>query len=1627
MFIGKKADIGIIALSILIIIAAAILIVPATGEDVITGDVVAEGDIGILVHSPRMALSPDIANCNDIPTTFTVNIENEEGEGYYDIYNVKIYKALTNIVTLTCGSSPTGWVLGEDEDGNELQYGLYCEYKTNPNGNYTIDTGNNLNFTFNAALLDDDDCVTTFRITTLDNEAIITGTGNGSEINTFLDLKVDCESPITNKTLGWPKKEDGNLEWINSITNITLNATDMSEECQVGVNRTYYKNILAADIWNCGGGNCEEEPCRDVDICEGLAEYAYDPGFESLFGAFEVYHDPFSKHDEPESCHILYYYSEDNLGNKEDIKTNCFFVDKTPPIGTKEVGTPRIPIPEEFQIIGDGTAEWTDLESYIGDYSARLYVIDGTRDIAAVEFDVDIALEDITDLSFWQKIANTYGVNIILGIDADGDGVYESQDKPWHFSHNPVDLGDDSFIEMDGLAGSSGNWEEVDTLDISRWWTPNNAGDGFCPEFGWNYLSGIQSSSKCRIDPKDHVKVIRLLIGGSGTWMDKVAFVDDITLNEKIIKLEPRNWWVRDHVTPITLTCTDPEPHPSGDEEVCYKVSFGDGYLTNDYCKLFGGKMEDEWCCADVSEGSYIFNFTEDSLHDLEYFCRDAVNKTSGVDTEWFIVDSQPPIINKTMIGNDHLGDCPPDPEPSDDVCYVRDYGQNGIRIDVEDDDSYGHAVGGVECSYELWWEASERDCEDAGGDDYDDWCLIDDDKFSDYAEIYFEEDSNHTLKIWCEDDLGNEVYDEEEFLVDSTPPETTKTYGEPYKAEPKCKSYYEEWCNYNEECVTDMVHKNCPQWITGGTPITLTADDEKVGVDRIYWADTIAPNEACWEPEQYCQPLEIQMNEVLDDEVIFYKGDEESCHLIQYYAVDKLGNKESLKWQCVFVDNTAPESFKEHGEPLIEDERFDWVTQNTEIELWCEDPEPHPVEQETLCYKVSLDEDIDGDQIPDDNGIRYLTNNYCSRFGGAMEEEWCCEYLDGDSYLLNFMEETYHNLEYYCKDHLENAEEPEIQWYKVDDTAPHTEKIIEPGPYIENGVEWIDTANEIILDARDDVGPHDSGVNKTWYMNILAEDTVEELKLSVDPEKPCWEPDFCNIVLTKIKNNPDHPYFDGKWQLYGGPFQKDEESCHVLVYYSVDNLGNAEDMNVNCFFVDKTPPVTSKEYGEPNEEHEGVEWINSETEVILDPEDQGQHPSGVKATYWRNEIVEDGYCLGELDCEPIHTYEDGGWNPYTVPFTKDRESCHMIEFYSVDNVDKKEEIKAQCVFVDNTPPTPVKEVGEPKTKWDGEDSDFYPWIAEKCWNDQGDQIDCWKVTLDTPISMTCTDPDPHPVDNERICFNVELDGEDYTDNEEYSYCDEYSGDMEGDYCCLDKTIEEFYFLESSEHNLKFYCEDALENRGDIDEEKFKVEGNDFVIELNKKWNLISVPVVLLNPDITEVIPPDSMNDTIVSVWAYDPTLDLCGDEWCVYTPDGNDMNDDLHELIPGWGYWVLSLDETEIVIGGSLLSPRRRPPSRDLVDGWNLIGYYGMNDEDRYDGPYGNGEEVACALGTLCGPLWFEEWGSVVTYWQPYSDDPWVYLGRYEGMDPGAGYWVFMRDEGEYSKATSCCSFFGP
>jgi len=1078
--------------------------------------------------------------------------------------------------------------------------------------------------------------------------------------------------------------------------------------------------------------------------------------------------------------------------------------------------------------------------------------------------------------------------------------------------------------------------------------------------------------------------------------MDKVAYVDDITLNGKTIRLEPRDFWVRDHVTEIILDCEDPEPHPSGDEEVCYIVSYDlPPYdLTDQYCDPEDLELieqpghEGEWCCVPAPE---TIIFVEDSLHDLEWFCRDAVDKKSEIDIEWFKVDSTPPIIEKTVIGP-QVGQCNP---IVDNQCWIKDWKYaNGttIQVDAYDNETLGCAVDEVTCDW--WYFVDGTPYKGQNG-------------LTPPFNITFNDETEHELHINCTDALGNWYEDIETFYVDSSGPNVTKEFIGPKHEEPGKYGIIE--------------------WIDGVTLINLTAEDEPeepcaVGEDKIYYINTLLTGEGeigCWEPETHCNPVH-QPNPTGDGwtEYTTPFNKSESCHKLEYYAVDKLGNIGPVYANCFFVDKTEPTLEKDIIGPQVGDcppeEPSDvcYVRDHvTNITLNCTDEGPHPSNHETIWYRILLD--------------------------GGVLQDWT---ENGDFVKVTFTEDSNHTIEYYCVDAVNKSTDIYNETFKVDSTPPIINKTVGDPQYYNSTDGFLylrDHVTPITIDAYDNetLGCAVDNVTCEWFIYLDSKSNM------INSSQGFVTPPFI-IVFT-------------------------EDSLHYLDVHCKDELGN-DVWDNQTFKVDSTPPVTTKRYEGPQYPEQGYpKWINSSTLIYLESVDNTTLGCAVGGgdIYWRNNIVDPEYCWNQTKCQEEAQGTNLTWNLYTGPFNKPEESCHLIEYYSVDLLGNGEqEIKKQCVFVDNKPPEPKKEVGEPKAEWDGSDAHFYD-IAGLC----GTEIDCWKVTRFTPISLNCTDPTPHPVDHEIVCFNVEVDACDETED----YCEEYSGDynVTGDgFCCLNTTIEDFHFMEETEHNLKYYCIDALgnSNKDDVDEEKFKVEGTKFEIPLFKKWNLISVPFVLLdkNPEVVfsklfyedELI--ENVSKYIDSVWTHDPDNGICPQEWCVWSPGEAPGN---LTIKPGWGYWVLLTDKPEdceegdlrcwpdeeplwLVIGGSLFSPATTPPSRELQRGWNLVGYYGASweiyhwddfnfvcgDAFRFLDRWLYGDKVYCALNSLIDTQeGYPRWSAVWSYINCGDHvDAWLGLNAcadqslqqlLDRMYAGRGYWVEMDVPDLYSPATTC------
>jgi hypothetical protein len=338
--------------------------------------------------------------------------------------------------------------------------------------------------------------------------------------------------------------------------------------------------------------------------------------------------------------------------------------------------------------------------------------------------------------------------------------------------------------------------------------------------------------------------------------------------------------------------------------------------------------------------------------------------------------------------------------------------------------------------------------------------------------------------------------------------------------------------------------------------------------------------------------------------------------------------------------------------------------------------------------------------------------------------------------------------------------------------------------------------------------------------------------------------------------------------------------------------------------------------------------------------------------------------------CDPVdgQIKENYTAYPYSTPCEADQDACTKDHCNGL----------GACVFLEDLHKNlsaPVKTVGDPKIVCDESD-----------WCD-------YKITMLTPITLECEE-------GTQVKWRYQLNGV----WKEWQTSD---------------SPAVIYFPEECNHTLEAYCFDEC-NEGPHDIEYFKVEGTKFEIVLNQKWNLISVPVFLLEDDPETVF--NDIKDKVKGVWTYDPTNEMCGDEWCFWIPGL--AADNIPAIEPGWGYWVLMDDNAVLTIGGSLMRPAMDMAHKAIVPGWNLIGYYGVDDGlTIYDGPnlYGEGKPAYCALYSLGGDIWSKQFTGLWTYWEPDNPYQWKELGSNNYMNPGAGYWLTVPHEGVYTPSESC------
>ncbi|MBN1824261.1 MAG: hypothetical protein JW803_08085 [Endomicrobiales bacterium] len=145
----------------------------------------------------------------------------------------------------------------------------------------------------------------------------------------------------------------------------------------------------------------------------------------------------------------------------------------------------------------------------------------------------------------------------------------------------------------------------------------------------------------------------------------------------------------------------------------------------------------------------------------------------------------------------------------------------------------------------------------------------------------------------------------------------------------------------------------------------------------------------------------------------------------------------------------------------------------------------------------------------------------------------------------------------------------------------------------------------------------------------------------------------------------------NGDWSAYVSGFSFDEAGEHTVSYYSVDNVGNVEDVKTITVFLDDSAPVISLEVGQPKHESGGKIIVSDETLFTLSGTDEY---SGIKEMKWQ--VSESTSTAPEE------------WNEYGAPFALSAQDSGKVIWYGgIDNVGNESYEFSGVIVVDTAAP----------------------------------------------------------------------------------------------------------------------------------------------------------------------------------------------------------------------------------------------------------------------------------------------------------------------------------------------------
>jgi len=142
----------------------------------------------------------------------------------------------------------------------------------------------------------------------------------------------------------------------------------------------------------------------------------------------------------------------------------------------------------------------------------------------------------------------------------------------------------------------------------------------------------------------------------------------------------------------------------------------------------------------------------------------------------------------------------------------------------------------------------------------------------------------------------------------------------------------------------------------------------------------------------------------------------------------------------------------------------------------------------------------------------------------------------------------------------------------------------------------------------------------------------------------------------------------ENSYKVFSDSLRLNAEKEYVIKYYSVDNVGNAEEPHVKVLVIDKAKPITKLNI--ENDRFENI--VSGRSKLILEASDEG---IGVSKIYYQ--------------------IDKGNRKLYKYPLLAKylRQGNHTLTYYAVDHVNNTEKENSIEFYVDKTPPTIIEEV----------------------------------------------------------------------------------------------------------------------------------------------------------------------------------------------------------------------------------------------------------------------------------------------------------------------------------------------